>query len=67
MVAQAPGERLLFLDRQQRDPVHGADVGVERTQGAGDRQVVGDQGGGSGRDTADWVMAGILAMDPYDC
>ena len=47
VVAQAPGERLLVLDREHRDLVHGADVGVERTQGTGNRQVVRHQGVGT--------------------
>ena len=42
----AQGQRLLILDAQHRDLVHGADIGVERSNGTGDRQVVGDKRGG---------------------
>ena len=45
-VAEAVRQRLLVLDGQHRDLVHRTDVGVQRTERAGDRQVVGDEGGG---------------------
>jgi hypothetical protein len=44
VVAEAAGQRLFLLDRQHRDLMHGTDVRLERTQGAGDGQVVGNQG-----------------------
>src|SRR5690606_13879043 len=41
------GKGLFLLDAQHRDLVHGADVGLQRPEGAGDRQVVGDELGGT--------------------
>src|SRR3546814_2918934 len=44
LVAEAVRERLFVLDGEHRDLVHRADVGVQRAERAGHRQVVGDEG-----------------------
>ncbi|KAG1160984.1 hypothetical protein G6F35_019126 [Rhizopus arrhizus] len=43
-VAEATGQVLFVIDRQHRDLVHGTDVGVQRTERTGNREIVCHKG-----------------------